>query len=388
MTISELKNTFLNRFGYSSEELRIFTSPGRVNLIGEHIDYNGGLVLPVAINLGTYAVARKRVDRKLVLAATDLEGFFEVDLDNIDKAKELKWGNYQAGVAKELMESGIALSGADILYHDTLPHGSGLSSSAAIEVVTALLLTTLSSHTADMVEMALIGQRAERNFVGVSCGIMDQFASAMGKKDSAVVLDCNTLEYSYVPFRFNDISIVITNSNKKRSLMDSKYNERCSECEKALGDLKKVLVDIICLADVTPEQFEMHKEVISDDVCRKRAEHVVYECNRVKEAVESLKNGDLKKFGTLLNLSGDSLKELYEVTGFELDALVSAQKNANGCLGSRMTGAGFGGCTVSLVENSKIEEFKSSVTKAYKEAVGYEPDFYITGAENGGREVR
>ena len=387
MTKNELKNEFIKRFGENGETIRIFNSPGRVNMIGEHIDYNGGPVLPVAINLGTYAIARKRSDRKLILAATDIEGTFEVDLDNIEKAKTLKWGNYQAGVAKELMESGVNLTGADILYHDTLPHGAGLSSSAAIEVVTALLLTTLSGNKADMVNMALIGQKAERNFVGVSCGIMDQFASAMGKKDSAILLDCNTLNYSYVPFNFSDVSIVITNSNKKRSLAESKYNERCIECEKAFNELKKVIPHITCLADVTPNEFEVNKNVISDDICKKRAEHVVYECDRVKKAVKALESENLEEFGKLLNLSGDSLKDIYEVTGFELDALVSAQRSADGCLGSRMTGAGFGGCTVSIVKNSKIEDFKKTVTEKYKKAVGYDPTFYITSAEDGGREI-
>ena len=394
MTVAELKKEFIKRFGGDEASVRVFASPGRVNLIGEHIDYNGGSVLPAAITLGTTIAARVRTDRKLVMEATDLTDHVEVDLDSIDSYKDLWWGNYQAGIAKELMIDGVDLVGADMLYDDTLPHGGGLSSSAAIEVATALTLTVFANEKAgknekvDMIKMALIGQRAERNYAGVSCGIMDQFASAMGKENCAVLVDCATLEYKHVPLDLGDASIVITNTNKKRSLITSKYNERCDECAKALSDIKAVMPEIKCLADVSVEAFEKNKSSIKCDVCRTRAEHVVYECDRVAKSVEALSSGDIPLFGELLNQSGDSLRDLYEVTGIELDTLVDAARSVKGCLGSRMTGAGFGGCTVSIVKNDAIDEFKETVHRIYTEKIGYEPSLYITTPGDGGREIK
>lgn len=394
MTVTELKKEFIKRFGGNESEVRVFASPGRVNLIGEHIDYNGGSVLPAAITLGTTIAARPRADRKLVMEATDLNDHVIVELDKIDDYKDLWWGNYQAGIAKELMIDGVELVGADMLYDDTLPHGGGLSSSAAIEVATALTLTVFANEKAgidenvDMIKMALIGQRAERNYAGVSCGIMDQFASAMGKENCAVLVDCSTLKYKHVPLDLGDCSIVITNTNKKRSLITSKYNERCEECAKALADIQTVLPDIKLLGELTTEQFEANKSAIKCDICRKRAEHVVYECDRVARSVEALQKGDIEGFGKLLNASGDSLRDLYEVTGEELDTLVSAARSVKGCVGSRMTGAGFGGCTVSIVKNDAIEEFKTTVHKLYTDKIGYEPSFYITTPGDGGREIK
>ncbi len=394
MTVNELKKEFINRFGGNENEIRIFASPGRVNLIGEHIDYNGGSVLPAAITLGTTIAARVRNDRKLIMEATDLKDHVEINLDTIDNYKDLWWGNYQAGIAKELMLDDLELIGADMLYDDTLPHGGGLSSSAAIEVATALALTVFANEKAgkeenvDMIKMALIGQRAERNYAGVACGIMDQFASAMGKENCAVLVDCATLKYKHVPLDLGDCSIVITNTNKKRSLITSKYNERCSECARALADIQAVLPEIKLLGELSVKQFEENKNTIKCDICRKRAEHVVYECDRVAESVKALQFGDIKKFGELLNQSGDSLKELYEVTGVELDTLVEAARSVEGCVGSRMTGAGFGGCTVSIVKNDAIENFKETVHKIYTEKIGYVPSFYITTPGDGGREIK
>ncbi len=394
MTIAELKNEFIKRFGGGYEGVRVFASPGRVNLIGEHIDYNGGSVLPAAITLDTTIVARVRDDNKIVMEATDLPDHVVLELDKIESYKDLSWGNYQAGIAHELMIDGEQLVGCDMLFHDTIPHGGGLSSSAAIEVATAFAFTIFANEKAgkkeqpDMIRMALIGQRAERNYAGVSCGIMDQFASAMGKESCAVLVDCATLEYKHVPLDLGDASIVITNTNKKRSLITSKYNERCDECAKALQDMKTVMPDIKCLADVSVSDFEKNKMAIKDDVCRKRAEHVVYECDRVAKSVEALSRGDIPEFGRLLNASGDSLKNLYEVTGTELDTLVEAARKVKGCLGSRMTGAGFGGCTVSIVKNDAVEEFKEKVHSYYTEKIGYSPSFYITTPGNGGREIK
>lgn len=394
MTVSEIKKEFVKRFGGNEAEVRIFASPGRVNLIGEHIDYNGGSVLPAAITLGTTVAARPRNDRKLVMEATDLPDHVVVELDNIDGYKELRWGNYQAGIAKELMLDGVDVVGADMLFDDTLPHGGGLSSSAAIEVATALTLTVFANEKSgvnekvDMIKMALIGQRAERNYAGVSCGIMDQFASAMGKLNCAVLVDCSTLKYKHVPLDLGDCSIVITNTNKKRSLITSKYNERCDECATALADIQTVCPDVKLLGELTPAQFEQHKSSIKNDVCRKRAEHVVYECDRVYKSVEALQHGNIEEFGKLINASGDSLRDLYEVTGVELDTLVDAARSVEGCIGSRMTGAGFGGCTVSIVKNHAVDNFKETVRKIYTEKIGYEPSFYITTPGDGGREIK
>ncbi len=394
MTIELMKEEFIKRFGESDKPLRVFKSPGRVNLIGEHTDYNGGLVFPAAICLETTIVVRERDDKKILLAATDLDVLVEADIDKIDEYKEIPWGNYQLGVASELMKDGYEICGCEMLFDDTVPHGGGLSSSAAIEVATALTLATLANEKAgkeepvDMVYMALIGQRAERNYIGVSCGIMDQFASAMGKENHAVMLDCNTLQYKHVPLNLKDESIVIANTNKKRSLITSKYNERCEECAKAVAAFQTVMPNIKALAEISIEEFEANKGVIKDEIVRKRAEHVVYEHNRVKESVKALESGDIEKFALLMNASGDSLRDLYEVTGEELDALVDAARKVEGCLGSRMTGAGFGGCTVSIVKNDAIENFKKAVAEEYTAKIGYAPSFYVTGAGDGGREIR
>lgn len=394
MTVEEVKIEFIKRYGGDEADIRIFKSPGRVNLIGEHTDYNGGYVFPAAICLETTIAARKRSDSKVIMQATDLEICVEGDLNNVNSYRELEWGNYQMGVASELMVDGYDLCGCELLYDDTVPHGGGLSSSAAIEVATALCFATFANEKSgknekvDMVKMALIGQRAENNYIGVSCGIMDQFASAMGKKDHAIFLDCKDFSYKHVPLNLKGKSIIISNTNKKRSLITSKYNERFEECTRALSDIKKVLPDINYLADVTVQQFEDNKSVIKDEIVRKRAEHVIYECDRVIKSVKALNSGDVETFGELINASHDSLRDLYEVTGEELDTLVCAARKNEGCLGSRMTGAGFGGCTVSIVEDNYAEEFCKKVKAEYTAKIGYEPSFYITGAADGGREIR
>lgn len=394
MNIELMKEEFIKRFGEGEKPLRVFKSPGRVNLIGEHTDYNGGLVFPAAICLETTIVVRERDDKLIKLAATDLDVLVEADIDKLDEYKDIPWGNYQLGIASELMRDGYEITGCEMLFDDTVPHGGGLSSSAAIEVATALTLATLANEKmgkneeVDMVYMALIGQRAERNYIGVSCGIMDQFASAMGKENHAVMLDCNTLEYKHVPLNLKDESIVIANTNKKRSLITSKYNERCQECQKALEALKTRLPNAEALCKISVEDFEKHKNVIEDEVVRRRAQHAIYENGRVIESVKALNDGDIGKFGALMNASHDSLRDLYEVTGEELDTLVNAARKNKGCIGSRMTGAGFGGCTVSIVKNEFIEDFKEQVGKEYTEKIGYAPSFYVTGAGDGGREIK
>ncbi len=394
MDLKSLKKEFISLYGGCEDDIRIFSSPGRVNLIGEHTDYNGGLVFPAALEMCTTIAVRKRNDNKVRLKATDLDVLVEADISSLDSYKGIGWGEYQIGVMHILSEAGYDIEALDMLYDDTVPHGSGLSSSAAIEVSTALTFATLSNEKngidkeCDMVSLALLSQKAEHEYAGVKCGIMDQFASAMGKKDHAILLDCNTLSYEYVPLSLGDYRIVITNTNKKHSLGASKYNERRSECEKALEILKTALPQKDCLCAFTPDEFEKYAHLLEDEIVRKRAKHAIFENDRVKKAVEVLKNGDLVSFGALMNLSHDSLKDDYEVSCFELDTLVCEARKIDGVLGSRMTGAGFGGCTVSIVHKDKVDEFKEKVSKNYAEKTGLKCDIYVTEAGDGAREIK
>lgn len=393
MDRNKLIEQFLSYFGGTQDGIRLFSSPGRVNLIGEHTDYNGGFVFPAALTLASTVVARPREDRKIRLIATDLEQMVEADLDCLEKYRNIPWGNYQLGVANELMKAGYTLKGCELMYEDKVPLGSGLSSSAAIELATAITLVSLGDEAygktkaIDGVEMAKISQKAEHEFIGVKCGIMDQFASAMGKKDHAIFLDCRDLSYELVPITLSGYSLVIGNTNKKRSLGEGKYNERRAECEKGLEMLKQALPQATCLRDVSCEDFEKHQHLIDNGVIRKRVAHVVYENQRVLDSVKALKAGDLVRFGQLMNASHDSLRELYEVTGRELDTLVEEARKIDGVLGSRMTGAGFGGCTVSLVRNESVPAFIESVGKAYQEKIGYGASFYVSEIGDGGREL-
>ncbi|MBR5152420.1 MAG: galactokinase [Clostridia bacterium] len=395
MEIAEMKSMFLETFGDNGGELRVFASPGRVNLIGEHVDYCGGCVMPAALTMKTTLIARKRDDDVIRLKATDLDILVETTLSTMHELKgKLKWGDYQIGVALELMEAGYDVGGCDLLYDDTVPHGGGLSSSAAIEVSTALCLATFANEKAgiekeiDMIEMALLSQKAEHNFIGVKCGIMDQFASAMGKADHAVYLDCTTLKYEHIPLNLGDSKIVLTNTNVKHSLGSSKYNERRGECEEGLTALKTVIPGIQQLADVTVEQFEQHQNVIENPVTRRRVKHVVYECDRMVKSANAMKADDLKVFGQLMNGSHDSLQYDYEVTCPELDFVVAEGRKIEGVYGIRMTGAGFGGCTVAIVKDDAIDTFVNTVGKAYEEKFGHTADFYITEVGDGGREIR
>ncbi len=394
MNKKELAKEFIRLFGGDEKDLRFFTSPGRVNLIGEHIDYNGGYVFPAALTMGATIVARKRDDRILRMKATDLDDVVEANIDTPEKYKDIFWGNYQVGVALELEKAGYEVCGCDMLFEDTIPHGGGLSSSAAIEVVTALALATFANENkgitepVDMIEMAKVGQAAENNYCGVNCGIMDQFASAMGKKDHCIFLDCKDLSYKVLPLDITGYKIVIANTNKKRSLADSKYNERRGECEKALGLLNTVLPGHKYLGTITPEEFEANKGVIKDEVVLKRATHVIYECDRVLRSIKALENNDVLEFANLINQSGDSLKDIYEVTGKELDSLVLNARRVDGCIASRMTGAGFGGCTVNIVKEENIDEFIKTVGENYEKEIGYAPSFYISDLGDGGHEIR
>ena len=391
--INELTDSFIKYFGGDHKGLRVFTSPGRVNLIGEHTDYNGGFVFPAALTMSTTVLARPRSDRQINLIATDLKQMVNANLDELYKYKHLKWGNYQLGVADELQKSGYILCGCDLLYDDKVPLGSGLSSSAAIELATAIALVSLgdasqgNKRDIDMVEMAKVSQAAEHNYVGVKCGIMDQFASAMGKKGMAIFLDCRDLTWEMVPIKMDGYRLVIANTNKKRSLGEGKYNERRSECDRGLAYLKKAFPQAEYLREISVDDFHKYKELITDETVRKRVEHIVMENERVIKSVEVLKNNDLLTFGKLMNASHNSLRDLYEVTGKELDTLVTEARKFDGVLGSRMTGAGFGGCTVSLVKEDLVMDFISAVGEAYKESIGYSASFYITETGDGSREI-
>lgn len=393
-TIEELKQQFIDIYGGSKDDLRVFMAPGRVNLIGEHTDYNGGYVFPAALTMNTTVIARKRDDNLIHLCATDLPDRVEADITKLDSYKHLKWGNYQIGVAYELEKLGYEIVGCDMLSHGTIPYGGGLSSSASIEVSTAILFATFSNekkglpNDIDMIEMAKVSQRTEHTYAGVNCGIMDQFASAMGKKDHAIFLNCKNLDYSLVPLKMDGYKLVIANTNKKRGLADSKYNERRSECETAFELLKDAVPGATCLGDISAEQFAANAHLIENETVRKRAQHVIEEDDRVLRSVEALKAGDLITFGALMTQSHNSLRDLYEVTGVELDTLVEEALKIDGTIGSRMTGAGFGGCSVSLVREDAVERFIETVGKEYEKKIGYAASFYVSDIGDGGMELK
>lgn len=390
----ELKKKFCQIYGGNENDLRIFSGPGRVNLIGEHIDYCGGYVFPAALSLDSTVIARVNNDNTLRLAATDLPDRVEVKLNDLESAKSLRWGNYQAGVAFMLQNAGYKLVGVDMLFHDTVPLGSGLSSSAAIELATAVTLVTFGNEAhgitkpIDMVELAVLGQKTENEFCGVSCGIMDQFASAMGKKDNAILLDCATLKYEYLPLKLDGYKLVLGNTKKKRALGESKYNERVSECAEGLRILQQYLPNKKNLCDITSDEYEQYKSKIENDTIRKRVTHVITENDRVLKAVDALKRNDLVELGRLLVEANDSIRDLYEVTGKELDVMTAEAMKVEGVLGARMTGAGFGGCTVNIVPEDKVEIFIEQVGKNYKEQTGITPEFYVSEIGDGAREIK
>lgn len=374
----KLVEKFSELFG-SDGEIRTYFAPGRVNLIGEHTDYNGGHVFPCALTIGTYGVVRKRADRVLRFYSMNFEqlGVITSSLDDLKPDPAADWTNYPKGVIWAFGEKGMEITqGMDLLLYGNIPNGSGLSSSASVEVLTGYILKDLYGCEVTNQEIARIGQYSENKFNGVNCGIMDQFAIAMGKKDHAIFLDTATLEYTYAPIVLKDAKIVISCSNKKRGLGDSKYNERRAECEKALEELQQY-AGISSLGELSEEEFEKYKGAIKDEDRRKRAKHAVYENQRTIQAVEALKNGDLEQFGKLMNESHVSLRDDYEVTGIELDTLAEEAWKVEGVIGSRMTGAGFGGCSVSIVKNDAVDTFIEQVGKAYLEKIGYAADFYV-----------
>ena len=369
---------FKELFGEEGE-IGVYFAPGRVNMIGEHTDYNGGHVFPCALTIGTYGVARKREDKKLRFYSMNFEqlGVIESSVEGLKPEKEADWTNYPKGVMWAFGEKGMKVEqGMDLVLFGNIPNGSGLSSSASVEVLTGYILRDMFGFDVTNQDLALIGQYSENRFNGVNCGIMDQFAIAMGKAEHAIFLDTATLQYEYAPIKLENAKIVISCSNKKRGLGDSKYNERRSECETALAELQKV-VEINSLGELTEAQFEQYKDAIKDEVRQRRAKHAVYENQRTIKAVEALKKNDVKLFGELMNASHVSLRDDYEVTGIELDTLVEEAWNVEGVIGSRMTGAGFGGCTVSIVKDEAVDNFIEKVGTAYKEKIGYAADFYV-----------
>ena len=382
----KLMETFQKLYG-GEGGIKTFFSPGRVNLIGEHTDYNGGHVFPCALTLGTYGIARKREDRKLRFYSANFEklGVIETSLDDLVPSQAAQWTNYPKGVIWAFEKKGYSIpQGMDVLIYGTIPNGSGLSSSASLEVLIGVMLKELFNIEISMQDIALIGQYSENNYNGCNCGIMDQFAVAMGKKDCAVFLDTNTLQYEYASVKLDDAKIVITNSKVKHSLVDSAYNGRRRESEEALHDLQKV-VDIKTLGDLTEEEFEAHKDAIKDEICKKRAKHAVYENQRTIRAVKALKENDIAEFGRLMNQSHISLRDDYEVSCEEIDVLVDLAWKIDGVIGSRITGGGFGGCTVSIVKNDAVDTFIDQVGAGYKEKTGREAEFYVVEIGDGAR---
>lgn len=383
-----LLDKFAELFG-DADGVKVYFAPGRVNLIGEHTDYNGGHVFPCALTIGTYAAARKRADKKLRFYSTNFEeiGVMESDVEDLKASKEAGWTNYPKGVMWAFSLRGMQMEkGLDMVIYGNIPNGSGLSSSASLEVLTGYLLRDLYGFSVTNVELAQIGQYSENNFNGCNCGIMDQFASAMGKKDNAIFLNTADLSYEYAPLALEGAKIIVTNSKVKHSLVDSKYNERRSECEQALKELQTV-VNIDGLGDLTEEQFEANQSVIADDIRRKRAKHAVYENQRTLRAVEALKNNELALFGKLMNESHISLRDDYEVSCEEIDVLVEEAWKVEGVIGSRITGGGFGGCTVSLVKDEAVAEFQEKVGAAYRERFDIQADFYVVEIGDGPRTL-
>jgi galactokinase len=386
MNIEELKETFISLYGEESNKISSFFSPGRVNLIGEHTDYNGGYVFPCALTFGTYLLVRKNNSRTVRFATTNFDHRSEVNLDAPFEKEGRSWINYPVGVLNELRKVAIEIEGVDLLYSGDIPNGAGLSSSASIEMVTAFAMNQIFEFGLDRWEMIKISQKAENVFVGVNCGIMDQFASGMGAKDHALFLNCDTLEFEKVPLVLEGMKIVIANTNKRRGLADSKYNERRAQCEASVEAIRTEK-NIKHLSDLNLDEFNALSHLISNEVEKQRARHVITENNRTLSAIEALNKGDIETFGILMNQSHDSLRDDYEVTGKELDTLVEEARKIEGTLGSRMTGAGFGGCTVSIVKEDAVETFIARVGKGYTERTGLKADFYVAEIGDGSKEI-
>jgi galactokinase len=387
MNVTALNETFQAVFKTLPE--KAFFAPGRINLIGEHTDYNGGHVFPCAITYGTYAVARKREDQLVRVYSENFpdKGIIEFSLQELDYDKAHNWGNYPKGMIRYIKEAGYRIpNGFQCVIKGNIPNGAGLSSSASIEMLTGVLIKGLFQLEIPTLELIKLGKRVENEFIGVNSGIMDQFAIGMGKENAGILLDCQTLKYEYAPIQLENHKIIIMNTNKRRELADSKYNERRGECEEALSQLQQKL-PIEALGQLSQQEFEENKYLITNEIVRKRAKHAVYENRRTIKALEELKAGNLTAFGQLMNQSHASLRDDYEVTGVELDRLVEAAWNQPGVLGARMTGAGFGGCAIAIVANETVESFIENVGAAYKDKIGYEAEFYVASIGDGAKEL-
>ncbi len=386
MDINNLKNRFLKIYGEG--ECYAFFSPSRINLIGEHIDYNGGMVMPCAILLGTYGVVRKRDDNVIRLISENIDLKVETSVLDLKYKKEHGWANYPIGVIYHIFKAGYKIGGMDILVSGNIPNGAGLSSSASLELLIGEMVSVLFNNgMIDRVELVKLCQDSENKFIGVMCGIMDQFAVGMGQKNKSILLNCNTLDYEYIDLYLKNYTLVIMNTNKRRELNDSKYNERRRECEEALRIINKYKT-IENLCQLSEGEFYKYRVHIEEERIRNRAEHVVFENGRVKRASEALKNEDIALLGTLLKQSHNSLKNLYEVTGKELDTIVDSANSIDSCIGARMIGAGFGGCAIALVKNKEVEDFINKVSLIYKQKIGYDASFYITGIGNGTKIIQ
>ncbi|MCJ7449030.1 MAG: galactokinase [Bacteroidales bacterium] len=382
MDTKNFLNKFYEKYGNRNDKPVLFFSPGRVNLIGEHTDYNGGFVFPCALNYGTYLLIRKIKSNILRFSTLNFNDDEETVLKGLFVNKSKKWINYPLGVINEFIKRGTQITGLEFLYYGDVPNGAGLSSSASIEMVTAVALNELFSAGLITLDMVKMSQKAENEFVGMNCGIMDQFAVGFGKKDHAIFLNCDTLFYENIPVVLQDCSLIITNTNKRRGLTNSKYNERRAECDKAV-ELLQAYKPLKNLSELNTDEIHLLDKFISDPVVSKRAKHVISENGRVTEAVKVLKENNISRFGELMNLSHDSLRDDYEVTGIELDTLVYEGRKLPGVIGTRMTGAGFGGCTVSIVKNSDSAKFMTDLSATYLKKTGLVPDFYQPEIGNG-----
>lgn len=385
--IEELKKKFIEEFGENEKEIRSFFSPSRINIIGEHIDYNGGRVLPCAIEIGTYGIARKNEKNLLRLKSLNMEKSGDLNLNDFSYKEENDWMNFAIGVGKFIKEAGYEIGGLDILIYGNIPNGSGLSSSSSLELLIGQIINNFyNDDKISPVDLALIGQKTENKFIGVNTGIMDQFVIACGRKNHAILLDTATLAHDYFPFDLGKYKIVIMNTKKRRELKDSKYNERRQECEDALKILQAFNPNLKNLCDIGKKDLDI-LENIDNPILKKRAKHCVEENIRVLEAVEALKGGNIEKLGRLLIGSNDSLRELYEVTGPHLDSITRHANAFSHCLGARMTGAGFGGCAIAIVDGDRVDEFKEFVEKNYFADTGIKPEFISSSVGDGARRI-
>ncbi len=381
-----MKERFIEIYGESNQPIRLFHSPGRVNIIGEHTDYNGGYVLPTSLEFGTFAAFRLRDDNIMRFTSENFELKVQMSLDDMYYDKANDWANYPIGIVMCLRELGFTFGGFDVLFSGNMPNGAGLSSSASIELAMAVALNTVFNLGIDMISLVKLAQKSENTINGVSCGIMDQFAVGMGKKDMAILLKCDSLDYEYTPLKLNGYKLVICNTNKQRSLSDSKYNERRNECQTAVEILRQRF-DIENLSQLKPKQLMDNLDIITDKTIQKRAKHVVTENERVMKSVEALKSNNIAALGKLMVESHNSLRDDYDVTGIELDTIVEYALRLPYVLGARMTGAGFGGCAIAIVECDKVKEFEKEITESYTRRIGYSPSIYIAETGHGAREI-